>query len=139
MNADDMRSYNRRWEMVAEVEQREFERMSPAARWLERASVAESIDEVLDEVGRAALPRGTAHQGAGARRGTEARFARHRAPRLSPKAFGGRRAMVGHQGRGPQPGLDIGPGIRCDRGSMIWLTPLRTNARQYALAGGEQR
>lgn len=56
MSADDIRSYKRRWEMVAEVEQRELERMSPAQKFadismlLDVARALESSAEGDEEV-----------------------------------------------------------------------------------------
>ncbi len=37
MNADDIRSYKKRWEMVAEVEQEELDTMSPAKKFADLA------------------------------------------------------------------------------------------------------
>ncbi|WP_437747799.1 hypothetical protein WME73_24410 [Sorangium sp. So ce302] len=37
MNADDIRAYKKRWEMVAEVEQEELEAMSPAKKFCDLA------------------------------------------------------------------------------------------------------
>ena len=61
MNADDLRAYKKRWEKVAEVEQRELARMSPAEKFADLAmlmSVARALggsndaDEEVDEVRR---------------------------------------------------------------------------------------
>lgn len=37
MNADDIRAYKKRWEMVAEVEQDELARMTPAQKFADLA------------------------------------------------------------------------------------------------------
>jgi hypothetical protein len=41
VNADDIRAYKRRWELVAEVERQEIERMSPAQKFADQAMLME--------------------------------------------------------------------------------------------------
>lgn len=51
MNADDIRSYSKRWEMVAEVEREEIARMSPAQKFADVAmlmDVARALDDSMD-------------------------------------------------------------------------------------------
>lgn len=61
MNADDLRAYKKRWEMVAEIEQEELARMSPAKKFADLAmlmGVARSLgsgagqDEEVEQVRR---------------------------------------------------------------------------------------
>ncbi len=42
MNADDVRAYKRRWELVAEAEREELERMSPAQKFADLAMLVEA-------------------------------------------------------------------------------------------------
>jgi hypothetical protein len=39
MNADDIRAYKKRWELVAEVEKEELDAMSPAKKFADLASL----------------------------------------------------------------------------------------------------
>lgn len=51
MNADDLRAYKKRWEMVAEVEQEELAGMSPARKFADLAmlmGVARALDSGQD-------------------------------------------------------------------------------------------
>ena len=52
MNADDLRAYKQRWELVAEVERQELERMSPAQKFADQAmllGVARALGGSTDE------------------------------------------------------------------------------------------
>jgi hypothetical protein len=52
MNANDVRAYKRRWELVAEVEREELERMSPAQKFADLAmlvGVARALGGSTDE------------------------------------------------------------------------------------------
>ncbi|KYG03063.1 hypothetical protein BE21_53485 [Sorangium cellulosum] len=51
MNADDIRAYKKRWEMVVEVEQAELAAMSPAEKFRDVAmlmGVARALDSSTD-------------------------------------------------------------------------------------------
>ena len=51
MNPEDIRAYKKRWEMVAEVEREELERMSPAQKFRDLAmlmGVARALDGSTD-------------------------------------------------------------------------------------------
>lgn len=61
MNADDLRAYRKRWELVAEVERTEVEQMSPAQKFADIATLmqmaralggAEEEDEGVKQVRR---------------------------------------------------------------------------------------
>lgn len=51
MNADDIRAYKKRWELVAEVEKEELAAMSPAKKFADLASLmtlARALGDVTD-------------------------------------------------------------------------------------------
>lgn len=51
MNPEDIRAYKKRWELVAEVEREELERMSPAQKFRDLAmlmGVARALDSSTD-------------------------------------------------------------------------------------------
>lgn len=61
MNADDIRAYKKRWEMVAEVEQDELARMTPTQKFADLALLmgvaralegSPAVDEEVEQVRR---------------------------------------------------------------------------------------
>lgn len=61
MNADDIRAYKKRWEMVAEVEQDELARMTPTQKFADLALLmgvaralegSPEVDEEVEQVRR---------------------------------------------------------------------------------------